>query len=182
MPASPELASTTPSCFLSYIDCVDTIYLNKRVNPRCIWADSCSSSSFETGGPADETFAKTDTDRTPQLIKLREHNGMQAVLNCGSQPPTAISARNYQLLGMSKMPRYFRHAVAAQDFLDAVGSAVEGARLPAAAVLVAEQLPDNDPPNKVDLAYRKKFEAPVHRPISTFGGHAYDAPCCSTWR
>jgi hypothetical protein len=33
MPASLELASTTPSWFLFYIDRVDTIYLNKRVDP-----------------------------------------------------------------------------------------------------------------------------------------------------
>jgi branched-chain amino acid transport system substrate-binding protein len=100
---------------------------------------------------------------------------MQAVLNCGSQAPTAISARNYQRLGMSKTPLYFTHAVASQDFIDAAGPAVEGARLPAAAVLVAEQLPDKDPQKKPGTAYRTAYDATYHKPIATFGGHAVDA-------
>jgi hypothetical protein len=37
MPASLELASTTSSWFLVYIDRVDAIYLNERVDPRRIW-------------------------------------------------------------------------------------------------------------------------------------------------
>ena len=45
----------------------------------------------------------------------------------------------------------------------------------AAAVLIAEQLPASDPQQKVGLDYRKEYEAAYHQPISTFGGHAYDA-------
>jgi branched-chain amino acid transport system substrate-binding protein len=122
----------------------------------------------------EETWAPTDTDMTPQLVNLRSHKDLQAIFNCGSQAPTAVSARTYQRLGM-KVPLYFSHAVAAQDFLDAAGSAVEGARFPAAAVLIAEQLPDKDPQKKIGLEYRKEYEANFHKPISTFGGHGYDA-------
>jgi branched-chain amino acid transport system substrate-binding protein len=122
----------------------------------------------------DETWSPSDTDMTPQLTRLREHKDLQAILNCGSQAPTAISARNYQRLGMSKTPLYLTHAVAAQDVIEAAGPAVEGARIPAAAVLVAEQLPDKDPQKKPGLAYRSEYEAAFHRPISTFGGHALD--------
>ncbi len=123
----------------------------------------------------DETYAPTDTDMTPQLTKIRAHRDLQAVLDCGSQAPTAITARNYQQLGMTKIPLYYTHAVDSQEFIDAAGSAAEGIRVPAAAMLVAAQLPDNDPQKKIGLAYGKAYTAAYHQPISTFGGHAYDA-------
>ncbi len=123
----------------------------------------------------DQTYAPTDTDMTPQLTNLRSHTDIQAVLDCGSQAPTVITTRNYQQLGMSKIPLYFSHAVASQEYIDGAGAAANGVRIPAAAVLVAEQLPDTDPQKKVGLDYRKAYEAAYHQPISTFGGHAYDA-------
>ena len=123
----------------------------------------------------DQTYAPTDTDMTPQLTNLRSHADIQALLDCGSQAPTAITTRNYQQLGMSKIPLYFSHAVASQEYIDGAGSAANGVRIPAAAVLIAEQLPDSDPQKKVGLDYRKAYEGAYHQPISTFGGHAYDA-------
>src|SRR5262249_24415585 len=123
----------------------------------------------------DQPYAPTDTDMTPQLTNLRSHTDIQAVLDCGSQAPTVITTRNYQQLGMSKIPMYFSHAVASQEYIDGAGAAVNGVRIPAAAVLVAEQLPDTDPQKKVGLDYRKAYEAPYPKPISTCGGHAYAA-------
>jgi branched-chain amino acid transport system substrate-binding protein len=46
-------------------------------------------------------------------------------------------------------------------------------RLPAAALVVAEQFPDTDPQKPILLDYKKQFEA-KYGPVSTFGGHAYD--------
>jgi branched-chain amino acid transport system substrate-binding protein len=46
-------------------------------------------------------------------------------------------------------------------------------RLPAAALLVGDKLPDSDPQKPVLLAYKSKYEA-KHGAVSTFGGHAYD--------
>ena len=48
-------------------------------------------------------------------------------------------------------------------------------RLPAAATLVAEKLPDSDPLKKVAMAYKIKYEKETGEPVSTFGGHMYDA-------
>ena len=47
-------------------------------------------------------------------------------------------------------------------------------RLPAAALLVADKLPDSDPQKKVVVDYKKTYEAETGQPVSTFGGHAYD--------
>ena len=47
-------------------------------------------------------------------------------------------------------------------------------RLPAAALLVAEKLPDSDPQKKVVTDYKKTYEGKTEQDVSTFGGHAYD--------
>jgi branched-chain amino acid transport system substrate-binding protein len=47
-------------------------------------------------------------------------------------------------------------------------------RLPAAALLLAEELADNDPQKPVVVAYKQLYEKTANQPVSTFGGHAYD--------
>ena len=47
-------------------------------------------------------------------------------------------------------------------------------RLPAAALLVADKLSDNDPLKPVAMAYKIKFEKTTGQPVSTFGGHMRD--------
>ena len=47
-------------------------------------------------------------------------------------------------------------------------------RLPAAALLVADKLPDSDPQKKVVIDYKKTYEQKTGQPVSTFGGHTYD--------
>ncbi|HLJ63620.1 MAG TPA: ABC transporter substrate-binding protein, partial [Stellaceae bacterium] len=131
--------------------------------------------NYEVTIIGDETYAPTDTDMTPQLTHLRSLATLEAVLDCGSQAPTAIVARNYRQLGMSEIPLYFSHAVASKEFIDAAGEAAEGIRLPAAAVLIAAQLPADDPQRTIGIAYAKAFEEAFHQAPSTFGGHAYDA-------
>src|ERR1700693_2876487 len=77
----------------------------------------------------DQTYASTDTDMTPQLTNLRSHADIQAVLDCGSQAPTVITARNYQQLGMSKIPLYYSHAIASQEVIDGAGAAAHRGRI-----------------------------------------------------
>ena len=62
----------------------------------------------------------------------------------------------------------------AQVLISLAGDSANGVRLPAAALLVAEKLPDNDPQKKVVVDYKKTYEAKTGQPVSTFGGHAYD--------
>jgi branched-chain amino acid transport system substrate-binding protein len=47
-------------------------------------------------------------------------------------------------------------------------------RLPAAALLVADKLPENDPQRPIALAYSEAFQQATGQAVSTFGGHAYD--------
>ena len=120
---------------------------------------------------ADESYGNKDTDMTTQLTKIRATDA-QAILNFGFGAAPAIVTRNIRQLGIA-LPVYQSHGVASKKFIEMAGEAAEGVRLPAAALVVAEQLPDTDPQKKVLLDYKTKFEA-KHGEVCTFGGHAYD--------
>ncbi len=121
---------------------------------------------------ADEKYGNADTDMTTQLTKIRGTDA-QAILNFGFGKAPAIVVKNIRQLGI-KLPIYESHGVASKKFIELAGPAANGVRLPAAALIVADQLPANDPQKKVLLDYKKKYEA-KYGPVSTFGGHAYDA-------
>ena len=123
---------------------------------------------------ADESYGNKDTDMTTQLTKIRATDA-QAILNFGFGAAPAIVTRNVRQLGIT-LPVYQSHGVGSKKFIEMAGEAAEGVRLPAAALVVAEQLADSDPQKKVLLDYKAKFQA-KHGEVSTFGGHAYDAFC-----
>jgi len=122
---------------------------------------------------ADESYGAQDSDMTPQLTNIKNAPGLQAVVNPGFGQGPAIVTRNYRQLGIA-VPLYESHGVASKSYIDLAGPAAEGVRLPAAALLVANQLPDNDPQKKVVVAYKTTYEKATGEPVSTFGGHAYD--------
>jgi branched-chain amino acid transport system substrate-binding protein len=122
---------------------------------------------------ADETYGAGDTDMTAQLTKIKNTPGVQAVLNAGFGQGPAIVTKNYRQLGIA-LPLYQSHGVASKQYIQLAGDAAEGVRLPAAALLVAETLPDSDPQKKVVLAYKREYEGRFKSDVSTFGGHAWD--------
>ena len=122
---------------------------------------------------ADESYGAKDSDMTAQLTKIKNTAGVQAVVNPGFGQGPAIVTKNFRQLGMT-MPLYQSHGVASKEYIRLSGEASEGVRLPAAALLVAEILPDNDPQKAVVVGYKKEYEAKYKSEVSTFGGHAYD--------
>jgi branched-chain amino acid transport system substrate-binding protein len=122
----------------------------------------------------EETYGPRDSDMTAQLTKIKNTAGIQAVVNPGFGQGPAIVTRNYAQLGMSATPLYQSHGVASKSFIDLAGPAAEGVRLPAAALLVGDKLPDGDPQKKVVVDYKQAYEAATKQPVSTFGGHSYD--------
>jgi branched-chain amino acid transport system substrate-binding protein len=122
----------------------------------------------------DESYGAADSDMTPQLTNIKNTAGVQAVINCGFGQGPAIVTRNYRQLAIT-VPLYESHGVSSKSYIKLAGEAAEGVRLPAAATLVAEKLADNDPLKKVALAYKTKYEKQTGEPVSTFGGHMYDA-------
>jgi branched-chain amino acid transport system substrate-binding protein len=122
---------------------------------------------------ADETYGAGDNDMTAQLAKIKATPGVQAVLNAGFGQGPAIVTRNYRQIGLA-LPLYQSHGVASKQYVKLSGEAAEGVRLPAAALLVAETLPDSDAQKKVVTSYKQAYESRFKQEVSTFGGHAYD--------
>lgn len=121
----------------------------------------------------EETYGPRDNDMTPQLTNIKNTAGIQAVVNPGFGQGPAIVTRNYRQLGIT-LPLYQSHGVASKQFIELAGEAANGVRLPAAALLVADKLPDNDPQKKVVVGYKETYEKKTGQAVSTFGGHAYD--------
>ena len=95
---------------------------------------------------------------TPQLTKIRDTPGVQAVVNPGFGQGPAIVTRNYRQLGI-KVPLYQSHGVCSKQYIKLAGAAAEGVRLPCAALLVADKLPANDPQKPVVVAYAHDLPA-----------------------
>ncbi|HET7806233.1 MAG TPA: ABC transporter substrate-binding protein [Pseudolabrys sp.] len=121
----------------------------------------------------EESYGPRDSDMTPQLTNIRNKAGVLAVVNPGFGQGPAIVTRNYRQLGIT-LPLYQSHGVASKQFIDLAGAAAEGVRLPAAALLIADKLPANDPQKPVVVNYSKTYQQKTGQAVSTFGGHAYD--------
>ncbi|MFG1293472.1 ABC transporter substrate-binding protein [Xanthobacter versatilis] len=122
---------------------------------------------------ADETYGATDSDMTPQLNKIKNTAGVEAVLNPGFGQGPAIVTRNYAQLGL-KLPLYQSHGVASKSFIELAGPAAEGVRLPAPAILVGDKLAAEDPQKAVVAGYKASYEKATGQSVSTFGGYGFD--------
>jgi len=122
---------------------------------------------------ADETYGPKDADVTTQLTKIKNAQGVQAILVFGFGQGPAVVTKNYGQLGIT-LPMYQSHGVASEEYIKISGKAAEGVRLPAAALLVAKALPNNDPQKPVVTGYENTFRDRFKQEVSTFGGHAYD--------
>jgi branched-chain amino acid transport system substrate-binding protein len=121
----------------------------------------------------EESYGPRDSDMTPQLTNIKNKTGVLAVVNPGFGQGPAIVTRNYRQLGIT-LPLYQSHGVASKQFIELAGPAAEGVRLPAAALLIADKLPANDPQKPVVVNYSRTYQEKTGQAVSTFGGHAYD--------
>jgi len=123
---------------------------------------------------ASERYARTDTSVTGQILKLVAAKP-DAVLVAASGTPAVLPQRTLKERGYTG--KYYQtHGVANNDFLRVGGKDVEGTLLPAGPVLVAAQLPADNPVKKSALDYVAKYEAANGKgSTSTFGGHVWDA-------
>jgi branched-chain amino acid transport system substrate-binding protein len=122
---------------------------------------------------ANETYGPKDTDISPQLTKIKNTAGVQAVFVFGLGQGPAIVTKNYKQLGIT-LPLYQSHGVASDEFLKLAGPAAEGVRLPSPAQLIPEKLAAKDPQKPVVTAYEQAYKAAYKQDVSTFGGYAYD--------
>ncbi|MCA1927542.1 MAG: ABC transporter substrate-binding protein [Calditerrivibrio sp.] len=122
---------------------------------------------------ADEKYLDTDKDMTSQLSKINSKKP-DAVIVWGVGPAPAIIAKNFRQLNM-KSQLVMSHGIASAKFIELAGDAANDIILPAGRIIVADQLADSDKYKKILLDYIKEFEKEFKTPVSTFGGHAYDA-------
>ncbi|PKO43564.1 MAG: branched-chain amino acid ABC transporter substrate-binding protein [Betaproteobacteria bacterium HGW-Betaproteobacteria-4] len=123
---------------------------------------------------ANERFNRTDTSVTGQVLKAMSARP-DAILIGAAGTPAALPQKSLKEKGY-KGTIYQTHGVANNDFLRVCGKDCEGTVLPTGPVLVADQLPADNPVKKSATDYVGKYEA-VHGKgsINAFGGYAWDA-------
>lgn len=123
---------------------------------------------------ASERYQRNDTSVTGQILKILAAKP-DAVLIGGAGTPAVLPQKSLKEKGYKGLV-YQTHGVANADFLRVGGKDVDGAFLPVGPMVVAAQLPSDNPVKKSALEYVAKYEA-AHGPgsVSSFGGHAWDA-------
>lgn len=103
-----------------------------------------------------ERYGPQDLGVTAQIVRLMASNPDAIyILSFGTPaflPQAELAKRGY------KGKIYQTHGVANADFLRVGGKDVEGTYLSVAPVLVAEQLPDDDPTKRAGMEYVSKYE------------------------
>lgn len=123
---------------------------------------------------AAERYNRNDTSVTGQILKLTAANP-DGILIAGAGTPVALpqgelNNRNYKGI------IYQTHGAANSDVLRVCAKDCEGMILPAGPLLVAEQLPDDNPTKASAIEYKNLYEAKYGEgSINTFGGHMWDA-------
>lgn len=121
-----------------------------------------------------EKYNAADTSVTAQALKIVAANPDAVLIASFGTPGVLpiIELRNRGYKGLI----YFNQGMANADVLRVGGKAMEGTLFPVAPVLVAEQLPDDNPVKKVALEFIRVFEAKHGSGTrSLFGATAWDA-------
>ena len=121
-----------------------------------------------------EKFAPDATDFTAQMVNIR-NAGADANLIWGIPPAAGLAQKAYRQLGI-KAPVYQSHGVGNQAFLDTAGASADGIVVPLGRLVVADQLPQDDPQREVIAGFIEDYQAANNGEApSTFAGHAHDA-------
>jgi branched-chain amino acid transport system substrate-binding protein len=123
---------------------------------------------------ANERYARSDMSVAGQILKIMALRP-DAVFagnsgTPGALPYLALADRNYS----GKI--YGTHGLINDDFVRVGGDAIEGLEVPSGPVLVAEQLPEDNPIRAVSLRFRAAYEKLYHKmPDDAFSAYTYDA-------
>jgi branched-chain amino acid transport system substrate-binding protein len=119
-----------------------------------------------------QKFAPDASDFTAQMVNVREASP-DATLIWGIPPAVALAQKAYAQLGLGA-PVIQSHGIGNQVFLDTAGASADGLLAPLGRLLVADQLPQDDPQKRVIEQFIADFEQQYGEQPSTFAGHAYD--------
>jgi branched-chain amino acid transport system substrate-binding protein len=119
-----------------------------------------------------EKFAPDATDFTAQMVNIRKADP-DATLIWGIPPAASLAQVSYERIG-PKVPVYQSHGIGNQVFLDTAKGSADGLRAALGRMLVADQLPEDDPQKEVVTKFISDYKAKYNQNPSTFAGHAYD--------
>jgi branched-chain amino acid transport system substrate-binding protein len=122
---------------------------------------------------SNEVYNPQPPDLRAQLTNMIERNP-QAIICWDTNPGPATLARNLREMGKDT-PLIMSHGVASKKFIELAGQSAEGIVLPAGKLIVADQLPETDSQKSLLLGYKQEYESKYQEPVSTFGGHGWDA-------
>ncbi|MEA3428109.1 MAG: ABC transporter substrate-binding protein [Thermodesulfobacteriota bacterium] len=123
---------------------------------------------------ADEKYGPKDTDMTVQLTKIKG-KAPAAIVNWSIGPTQVTVTRNWRDLGMAGTPLYQSHGFGSRKNIKLAAGAAEGVLCPLGACNIAELLSADHPQKSVTMDYLKNYTAKYNEPLSSFGGHAWDA-------
>ncbi len=119
-----------------------------------------------------DAFERTATE-FPQVARVRA-SGCQAVV-IGSIPPAASLINVAVRERLPAIRIVHGHGACSPDLIKTAGAAAEGTVMPCGKILVADQLPTDDPVRALNLRFVSDYQRYTGQPISTFAGHAYDS-------
>lgn len=119
------------------------------------------------------TFEPGDTDFSAQLTQIAGSDAEAVIIHAtpGEGAPLTVQYRD---LGL-ELPMLHNHGIGNKAFIDTAQEAANGVLFPIGKLLVADQLPDDDPQKALLLQYQADYQAKYGKSPSTFGGHAWDA-------
>ena len=123
---------------------------------------------------SEERFNRTDTSATAQAIKTVAAGPESVVIGAAATPATLphLALKDQGFTGQI----YHTHGAVSRPVLQAGGKAMEGTLAPTGPIVVANELPDDNPIKKVSLDLTAKYEAKHGKgTINPFAGYAWDA-------
>jgi len=122
---------------------------------------------------ADERFSADEPNYYTQITKIKASKAQALIVWC-TDKGSAKAAKNAKEKGL-KIPIIMSHGVATPKFIEEAGAAANGVVFPVNKLLVAGELPDDDPQKAILLEYSRRYREKFGEAASTFGGHAWDA-------
>jgi branched-chain amino acid transport system substrate-binding protein len=122
---------------------------------------------------ASEAFDPKDVDMSVQLATIGAQK-VDAVLAWTVGPAMGIIAKNAKQLG-SSVPLFQCHGAGDPIFWKVAGEAGEGAMMPSAKIVVADQLPDNDPQKQKIQQFVAAYRARFNQEPGTMVAYGVDA-------
>lgn len=123
---------------------------------------------------ADERYGPKDTDITAQLTRIRGTDA-QAIVNWSVGPTQVLAVKNWHDLGMTNIPFYQSHGFGSRKNIKLAAGAAEGVLCPLGRVNIPDLVPADNPQKKIIEIYNKAYQEKYKEPVSSFGGHGWDA-------